>query len=169
MSSSSRIALISAFVLLAVGFFMYVRTQDTRAPALSPRVVEALLRKASEGIHQRDIAAVMDLTTSDATIFGMRRIQAQRALAQTLREMAPGRLIVSWRDLQVIERGNVGTAEFEVSVEERLGSTDAVYLQSHITLDLVKVRRPTWLGLSSCEEWLVRRAESSTGLTFADG
>ncbi|NLH99453.1 MAG: hypothetical protein GX446_08155 [Chthonomonadales bacterium] len=168
MSSSSRVALIAACVLLAGGSFMYIRSQDTRAPALTQPVVEAMLKRAAAGLNQRDSRRILALATEDAILFGVRRVQLERAINRAMREIAPGRLDITWRNLVVNERGNVGTAEFDVSVEERIGSTDAVYFVSHITLDLVKVRRATWLGLGKREEWLVRRAVSSEDLMLRE-
>ncbi len=168
MSYSSRIALIIAAVLTAVGAVMYMRSQDTRAPALTPPLVERLLQTAADGVESRSPSKALSVTTDDAAIFGYRRAQIARMMARSMRDSVPGRLSISWRNLQVTERGNVGTAEFDVTVRERLGGTDAVYVESHISLELVKVRRRTWLGLGTTEQWLVSRAQSSSDLMIGD-
>lgn len=168
MTPSSRIALGAACVLLVAGALMYARSQDTRAPVLSRSVVERLLARGARGVEQRNATQVLELTTDDARLFGLRREQLARVMGRARRDMGSGRLSISWNNVTVVERGNVGTAEFDVTVREHLNGADAVYMTMRVTLDLVKVRRSNWLGLGSSEHWLVRRAESSTDLMLGE-
>jgi hypothetical protein len=168
MTPSSRLALAAAILLFVGAGLIYARSQDTRAPALTKPVVESMLRKGARAIERRSAAQVLDLTTDDAVLLGLKRAQMAHVISRSARDLSPGRFRIEWRDLVVSERGNVGTAEFEVSVRESLPAADAEYLTTHVTLDLVKVRRSSWLGLGSAEVWLVRRAESSTDLMLRD-
>ncbi len=154
--------------MMAFGAVMYLRSQDTRASALTPSLVDRLLRTAAGGVEVRSPSKALSVTTEDASLFGYRREQIARMMARSSRDAMPGRLAITWRNLQVSDRGNVGNVDFDVTVQERVGNTDAVYVQAHITLELVKVRRSAWLGLRTYEEWLVRRAQSSSDLMLDD-
>ena len=168
MAYSSRIALIVGTFLVALGAALYLRSQDTRAQALMPPVVEGLLRTAVSGIESRSPSKALSVTTEDANLFGYRRAQIARMIARSRRDGSWGRLSISWKNLEVTERGNVGTAKFDVTVGERLDNTDAVYVEAHITLDLVKIRRREWFGLQTSERWLIGRAQSSSDLMLGD-
>jgi hypothetical protein len=161
-------ALSAAAIFMALGAFLYIRSQDTRAPALTAPVVERLLRTAVRGLQSRSPSKTLSMVTEDAMLFGFRRAQMERILAQSMHDLSTARLVITWQNLQVADRGNLGTAEFDVTVAERMRGADAVYVTSHITLELERVRRPRWLGLGTEEAWLVRRALSSMDLMLGD-
>jgi ketosteroid isomerase-like protein len=162
MTRTSQRALVAATALLLASAILYFRSQDTPAPPLTARVVDATLTEVARAIRRRDAAGAFGFVTEDAELFGARRARLERYAARTLREAAPGRLNLSWHDIVVTDHGPTGAAEFDVTVGERIGDTDTVYFQSRITLYFRKVRVTRWLGLGTEERWLVERAQSSS-------
>jgi len=161
MTPGSQRALVAAAVLLLGSAVLYFRSQDTPAPRLTAHEVSRTLAEVASAVRRRNSARAFGLATEDAELFGARRARLERYVARALRDAAPGRLNLSWRDLVVTDHGATGAAEFDVTVGERMGDTDTVYFESRITLYFRKVRRSRWLGLGTEERWLVERAQSS--------
>lgn len=162
MAPSSRKVLLTAFVLAGLSGILYLASQDTPAPAFTVAYAESILRHAADAARRRDTAALFAHVAEDAELFGERRQRMERFARRGLREVAPGALQIKWANLTVTALGGRSAAEFDVSVSEEVGNTEALYYTGRITLEFRKFARPRWLGLGTAEEWRIIRATSSS-------
>lgn len=168
MRRSSKVVLALALALLLALGFLYVRSLDTDAPPLTPRVASQLLERGERAFEHRSVEGIMELVAPRARLFGRNPDQLRLVLARAFQEMGPNRITADRRNLIVEPMGDTGTASFDVRIGERGGGADVLYYDLHVSLDLVKVRVPHWLGLYTTEEWKVSRAESIGGLDLPD-
>lgn len=144
-----------------MGILTFIQGKDTPAPKLTPTLVDRMLKDVANSIRRHDVERAFEYTTEDAQLFGTTRQRLEHFAMRSLRGVNTRNVEVVWRNLQVVDLGDTGLADFDLTVGERMAGSDTVYFEAHVALQLRKVRRSGVLGLGSRQIWLITRADSS--------
>jgi len=161
MKRSTRYFLGIAAALTAMGILTFIQRKDTPAPKLTPRLVDRMLKDIAGAIRSHNVERAFEYTTEDAQLFGAGRQRLEHFAVRSLRGVNTRNVEVVWRNLQVVDLGQTGLADFDLTVGERVAGAETVYFEAHVTLQLRKVRKSGVLGLGSRQIWLITRADSS--------
>lgn len=161
---SSWLVLITAVVLLTVAALLYVHSFNTTAPPMSQRVVESILERGRSAVERHDVGEIMDLMSPNARIMGMNPDQLRIMLNRSMKELGPGSLLISWKNLVVRPLHDSAEASLDLSIGQKTNSADIQYYDTHVDLQLEKVQTSHWFGLFHSEDWKILTATSDRAM-----
>lgn len=166
---SSLIILVVALILLVSVVIMTLLSRDVTAPDMNPSEAEKLLKRGVNALEHGDVDALMDLFTTDASIFNKRADQLRRSLTRAINEIDKSHFIVTWKDLTVVPQGQGAIIQVTISLGEQSKEMNSIYYKDvKMRAHIEKVRSSEWFGLYSLEQWKIRELTGDTEIEISD-
>lgn len=160
MRRSSRIALLSAVILLGCLGIVFLAPQDRNTAQMNSTTADAFLHSGRQMLEAGDSNGIIDLFTPDSRVLGATPERLKSAVMAAVQEMNGRPLTAVFRNVSVKTDNGGAYLTFDLDIDENQKGAVIHYFTSHVNLTLKKAETPHLFGLYRTTDWKISQLDA---------